>query len=132
MVCIRENTEDVYSGMESWPDEDTVHCVKVITRGASERVAKFAIEFAEKQNRRRVRWHLCRSASVPPLCACVRVDARARVCVRVPSCICHPESLDRWLDLCVCMYPSLCLCVCGVCLSRSAPPVFHIFSNVLT
>ena len=39
MVCIRENTEDVYSGMESWPDEDTVHCVKVITRGASERVA---------------------------------------------------------------------------------------------
>jgi len=54
MVCIRENTEDVYSGMESWPDEDTVHCIKVITRGASERVARFAIEFAEKQNRRRV------------------------------------------------------------------------------
>jgi isocitrate/isopropylmalate dehydrogenase len=28
MVCIRENTEDVYSGLESWPDKDTV-CVPV-------------------------------------------------------------------------------------------------------
>lgn len=31
-----QNTEDVYTGEETWVDEDTVECIKRITRGASE------------------------------------------------------------------------------------------------
>eukprot|EP00039_Didymoeca_costata_P019457 m.337607 g.337607 ORF g.337607 m.337607 type:complete len:380 (-) comp18180_c0_seq1:644-1783(-) len=54
LVVIRENTEDVYSGMESWADDDTVHCIKVITRGASERIARFSLDYAKKHNRTRV------------------------------------------------------------------------------
>lgn len=33
---IRQNTEDVYTGEETWVDEDTVECIKRITRGASQ------------------------------------------------------------------------------------------------
>lgn len=54
LVTVRENTEDVYSGMETWPDEDTVHCIKVITRGASARIARFSIDYAKRLGRRRV------------------------------------------------------------------------------
>eukprot|EP00043_Microstomoeca_roanoka_P011801 m.111457 g.111457 ORF g.111457 m.111457 type:complete len:369 (+) comp15302_c0_seq1:139-1245(+) len=54
LVVIRENTEDVYTGEETWVDADTVICNKRITRQASERIARYAIEFAKKNNRRRV------------------------------------------------------------------------------
>lgn len=54
LVTVRENTEDVYSGMETWPDEDTVHCIKVITRGASARIARFSLDYAKRLGRKRV------------------------------------------------------------------------------
>ena len=37
--------------METWPDEDTVHCIKVITRGASARIARFSLDYAKRLGR---------------------------------------------------------------------------------
>ncbi|EDQ93096.1 uncharacterized protein MONBRDRAFT_19354 [Monosiga brevicollis MX1] len=54
LVVIRENTEDVYTGEETWVDADTVHCVKRISRGASERVADFSFKYARDNQRKRV------------------------------------------------------------------------------
>ncbi|EGD72685.1 isocitrate dehydrogenase [Salpingoeca rosetta] len=54
LVVIRENTEDVYTGEERWVDDNTVICNKRITRHASERIARYAIEFAQRMGRRRV------------------------------------------------------------------------------
>lgn len=55
MVVVRENTEDLYVGQETERDTgDTVIANKVITRGATERVAKLAYELALNNGRKKV------------------------------------------------------------------------------
>ena len=52
IVVVRENTEDLYAGIEKQIDEDTAESIKRITRSASERIAKFAFDYAVKNNRK--------------------------------------------------------------------------------
>ena len=54
LVVVRENTEDLYAGVEEQIDENTAHSIKIITRHASERICKFAFDYAVKNNRREV------------------------------------------------------------------------------
>lgn len=54
IVVVRENTEDLYAGIEEKIDENTAHSIKIITRAASERIAKFAFDYAVKNNRKLV------------------------------------------------------------------------------
>jgi len=54
LVIIRENTEDLYAGIERQVDENTAESIKLITRGASERIAKFAFDYAIKENRKKI------------------------------------------------------------------------------
>ncbi len=54
LVVIRENTEDVYAGIEEKIDNDTMHSVKIITRGASTRIAEYAFDYAVKYGRQTV------------------------------------------------------------------------------
>lgn len=54
LVVVRENTEDLYAGIERMADEDTAESIKRITRRASERIARFAFEYALKEHRRKV------------------------------------------------------------------------------
>lgn len=54
LVIVRENTEDLYSGIEEKIDDNTAHSIKIITRKASERICKFAFEYAIKNNRKEV------------------------------------------------------------------------------
>ena len=54
IVVVRENTEDLYAGIERQVDEDTAESIKRITRPASERIAEFAFDYAVKNNRREV------------------------------------------------------------------------------
>ena len=54
LVVVRENTEDLYAGVEEQIDENTAHSIKIITRRASERICKFAFEYAVKNNRHEV------------------------------------------------------------------------------
>lgn len=54
IVVVRENTEDLYAGIERQVDSDTAESIKVITRKASERIAKFAFEYAVKNSRKEV------------------------------------------------------------------------------
>lgn len=54
IVVVRENTEDLYAGIERQVDEDTAESIKIITRKASERIAKFAFDYAVKNNRNEV------------------------------------------------------------------------------
>ena len=53
-VIFRENTEDLYAGQEIKISEDEVHAIKVITRGASTRIAKAAFDFARANGRKMV------------------------------------------------------------------------------
>jgi len=54
IVVVRENTEDLYAGIEQQIDNNTAESIKRITRFASERIAKFAFDYAVKNNRKEV------------------------------------------------------------------------------
>ena len=54
LVVVRENTEDLYAGIERMVDDDTAESIKLITRAASERIATAAFEYARKYNRKKV------------------------------------------------------------------------------
>ncbi len=54
MVIFRENTEDLYSGLEHEVVKDVVESLKIITRTASIRIARSAFEYAAKENRQKV------------------------------------------------------------------------------
>jgi isocitrate dehydrogenase (NAD+) len=54
LVVIRENTEDLYAGIERKVDDDTAEGIKLITRKASTRIVKYAFEYAEKMGRKTV------------------------------------------------------------------------------
>lgn len=54
LVVVRENTEDLYAGVEEQIDENTAHSIKIITRKASERICRFAFDYAAKNGRNEV------------------------------------------------------------------------------
>lgn len=54
IVVVRENTEDLYAGIEEKIDENTAHSIKIITREASLRIAKYAFEYAKNYKRKEV------------------------------------------------------------------------------
>lgn len=54
LVIIRENTQDIYAGLEEKIDEDTIHGIKLITRQGCNRICDFAFKYAIKNNRKEV------------------------------------------------------------------------------
>lgn len=54
IVVVRENTEDLYAGIERQIDEDSAESIKIITRNASERICRFAFDYAVKNGRKEV------------------------------------------------------------------------------
>lgn len=54
LVVVRENTEDLYMGIEHMITPDIAEAIKIITRGGSERIARFAFDYAVQQGRHKV------------------------------------------------------------------------------
>jgi isocitrate dehydrogenase (NAD+) len=54
LVIVRENTEDLYAGIEHMVGNDAAESIKIITRSASERIARFAFDYAVANGRRKV------------------------------------------------------------------------------
>jgi isocitrate dehydrogenase (NAD+) len=54
LVIVRENTEDLYAGVEHMVGEDAAESIKIITRRGSERIVRFAFEYARAHGRRKV------------------------------------------------------------------------------
>jgi len=54
LVIMRENTEDLYAGVEHKVGDDAAESIKIITRKASERISKFAFDYAKQQGRKKV------------------------------------------------------------------------------
>lgn len=54
LVIVRENSEDLYKGIEYLLDENTANGIKLITRSASERICRFAFDYAVRQGRKKV------------------------------------------------------------------------------
>jgi isocitrate dehydrogenase (NAD+) len=54
IVVVRENTEDLYGGLEHIVVPGVVESLKIITEKASTRIARFAFEYAQRHHRKRV------------------------------------------------------------------------------
>ncbi len=54
LIVIRENTEDLYAGLEHVVVPGVVESLKIITADASTRIAKFAFDYARRKRRKRV------------------------------------------------------------------------------
>ncbi len=54
LVIVRENTEDLYAGIEHRVGADAAESIKIITRAASERICRFAFEYAVNNRRHKV------------------------------------------------------------------------------
>ncbi len=54
LIIVRENTEDLYAGIEHRVGPDAAESIKIITRTASQRIARYAFEYAVNNGRRKV------------------------------------------------------------------------------
>jgi isocitrate dehydrogenase (NAD+) len=65
LVLVRENTEDLYSGLEHEVVPGVVESLKIITERASTRIARFAFEYARKMGRKKI--HAIHKANIMKL-----------------------------------------------------------------
>lgn len=54
LVIIRENEEDLYAGIEHRQTHDVYQCLKLITRPGTERIVRYAFEYAKRRDRKKV------------------------------------------------------------------------------
>lgn len=54
LVVIRENEEDLYAGIEHRQTVNTYQCLKILTRPGTERICRFAFEYAKANGRKKV------------------------------------------------------------------------------
>lgn len=54
IIIVRENTEDLYAGVEHMIGDDAAESIKIFTKKGCERIIKFAFEYAKKEGRRKV------------------------------------------------------------------------------
>jgi len=65
LILVRENTEDLYSGLEHEVVPGVVESLKIITERASTRIAKFAFEYATRHGRKKI--HAIHKANIMKL-----------------------------------------------------------------
>jgi isocitrate dehydrogenase (NAD+) len=95
VVIIRELTEDLYSGYEHSVGEDAAEAIKITTRSASERAARFAFEYATERWRRRL--SVIHKANVLQLTDGLFLRAARDVAREYPKIKCD----DAMIDSCV-------------------------------
>lgn len=83
LVVIRENTEDLYAGIERKVDDDTAEGIKLITRKASERIVKYAFDYAVKMGRKTV--HAVTKANICKLTDGLFLDCAREVAKNYPE-----------------------------------------------
>lgn len=54
VVIVRENEEDLYTGIEYQQSQDTFHALKIISRPGCERIVRYAFEYAVANHRKKV------------------------------------------------------------------------------
>ncbi|HVT19606.1 MAG TPA: isocitrate/isopropylmalate dehydrogenase family protein [Thermoanaerobaculia bacterium] len=92
LVVVRENTEDLYSGLEHVVVPGVVESLKIITEKASTRIALFAFEYARRHGRKRVT--AVHKANIMKLSDGLFLDCFRRVSAEFPDV----EADDRIVD----------------------------------
>jgi isocitrate dehydrogenase (NAD+) len=83
LIIVRENTEDLYAGLEIMVQPGVAQGMKIITEKASTRVAKFAFEYAAKHGRKRI--HSIHKANIMKLTDGLFLDCARKVAANFPQ-----------------------------------------------
>jgi isocitrate dehydrogenase (NAD+) len=94
LVVVRENTEDLYAGLEHVVVPGVVESIKIITDKASTRIAKYAFEFARDNGRKKVT--AVHKANIMKLSDGLFLDCFYRVAKDYPDI----EAVDMIVDNC--------------------------------
>ena len=92
LVIVRENTEDLYSGLEHEVVPGVVESLKIITEEASTRIATFAFEYARKHGRKRVT--VVHKANIMKLGDGLFLRCVRKVAERYPDIVCDDRIVD--------------------------------------
>ncbi len=92
LVVIRENTEDLYSGLEHTVVPGVVESLKIITETASTRIARYAFEYARRHGRRRVT--AVHKANIMKLSDGLFLDCFRRVAESYPDIVADDRIVD--------------------------------------
>ena len=92
LVIIRENTEDLYSGLEHIVVPGVVESLKIITEVASTRIARFAFEYARREGRRRVT--AIHKANIMKLSDGLFLDCFRKVAAEFPDIVADDRIVD--------------------------------------
>jgi isocitrate dehydrogenase (NAD+) len=83
LILVRENTEDLYSGLEHEVVPGVVESLKIITERASTRIAKFAFEYAKRHARKKI--HAIHKANIMKLSDGLFLRSVRAVAVQFPQ-----------------------------------------------
>jgi isocitrate dehydrogenase (NAD+) len=97
LVIVRENTEDLYSGLEHVVVPGVVESLKIITADASRRIAKFAFEYARRRGRKRIT--AIHKANIMKLGDGLFLESVRAIAKRYPDIQCDERIVDA-----VCMH----------------------------
>ena len=98
LVVVRENTEGLYSGREHEVVPGVVEALKIVTRRASERIMRFAFEYARHNGRKRI--CVLHKASVMRLGEGLFLDCAREVAADYPFLEVEYKAVDKiFLDL---------------------------------
>ncbi len=92
LVVIRENTEDLYSGLEHTVVPGVVESLKIITEYASTRIARFAFDHARRNGRKRVT--AIHKANIMKLSDGLFLDCFRRVSAEYPDLVADDRIVD--------------------------------------
>jgi isocitrate dehydrogenase (NAD+) len=90
LIIVRENTEDLYAGLEHVVVPGVVESLKIITARASTRIAEFAFEYARRHGRRKV--SAIHKANIMKLSDGLFIESARRVAARYPA-VCNEEKI---------------------------------------
>jgi len=83
IVIVRENTEDLYSGLEHVVVPGVVESLKIITEKASTRIGRFAFEYARRMNRKKI--HAIHKANIMKLSDGLFLQSVRKVATEYPE-----------------------------------------------
>jgi isocitrate dehydrogenase (NAD+) len=93
LVVVRENTEDLYSGIEHVVVPGVVESLKIITERASTRIARFAFDYARRENRKKVT--AIHKANIMKLSDGLFLDCFRKVAVEYPEIVADDKIVDN-------------------------------------
>ena len=92
LVIVRENTEDLYAGLEHQVVPGVVESLKIITATSSTRIAKFAFEYARRHGRKRIT--AVHKANIMKMSDGLFLESIRKVAEQYPDIVCDDRIVD--------------------------------------